>query len=217
MDFALDSDELLALVQVVLIDITLAGDNAIVVGLAAAGVEKSRRAQVIFWGIAAAVIMRIGFAAITVQLLQLPGILFVGGLLLAFVCWRLGWEMLAVHRREQALAAGGGPAAPTAVEAAPKSMSSAIFQIVVADVSMSLDNVLAVAGAAMHHPFALYVGLALAVVLMGAAATFIARLLHRFPWIGWIGLAIIVYVSIDMMLHGWGDFWNFVQPFIARA
>jgi YjbE family integral membrane protein len=215
MDFALDSDELFALVQVILIDITLAGDNAIVVGLAAAGVEKAKRAQVIFWGIAAAVVMRIGFAAITVQLLQLPGILFVGGLLLAFVCWRLGWEMIAVHRREQALATSGAVAA--AVESAPKSMGAAIFQIVIADVSMSLDNVLAVAGAAMHHPVALYVGLALAVVLMGAAATFIARLLHRFPWIGWVGLAIIVYVSVDMMLHGWGDFWTFVQPFIAKA
>jgi YjbE family integral membrane protein len=210
-----DSGELIALAQVILIDITLAGDNAIVVGLAAARVEKSLRGKVIFWGIAAAVLMRIFFALITVQLLALPGILFVGGLLLAFVCVRLGWEMIA--HRFQAELSPSGVAAASMVEPAPKPMSSAIFQIIVADLSMSLDNVLAVAGAAMHHTFALIVGLVLSVALMGAAATFIARMLNRYPWIGWVGLAIIVYVSGDMMIAGWPDFWNLVRPLIVRA
>jgi YjbE family integral membrane protein len=214
MDFVLDSGELIALAQVILIDITLAGDNAIVVGLAAARVEKSMRGKVIFWGIAAAVVMRIFFALITTQLLQLPGIMFVGGLLLAFVCVRLGWEMVA-HRFQAELSASGIGGA--IVEQAPKPMRAAIMQIIVADLSMSLDNVLAVAGAAMHHPIALITGLVLSVALMGAAATFIARLLNRYPWIGWLGLAIIVYVSADMMIDGWPDFWNLVRPYVVRT
>jgi YjbE family integral membrane protein len=214
MDFWLSEGEWIALAQVILIDITLAGDNAIVVGLAAAGVEKARRAQVIFWGIAAAVIMRIFFALITTQLLQIPGILFVGGLLLAWVCIRLGWEMFfsAHHRAALAQVTGGSAEGDTAVETAPKPVSQAIIQIVIADLSMSLDNVLAVAGAAMHHPFALVFGLVLSVALMGAAATLIARLLQRYPWIGWIGLAIIVYVAGWMLVDGWPQ----VVPFIER-
>lgn len=205
MDFSwLSEGELLALAQVILIDITLAGDNAIVVGLAAAGVEKSQRGKVIFWGIAAAVVMRIFFALITTELLQIPGILFVGGLLLAWVCIKLGWELFFSHHNQAALAAmSGNSIGGTTVEAAPKPMNRAILQIIVADLSMSLDNVLAVAGAAMHHPFALVFGLVLSVALMGAAATLISRLLQRYPWIGWIGLAVIVYVAADLLIHGW--------------
>lgn len=195
-----------ALLQVILIDITLAGDNAIVVGLAAAGVEKSQRGRVIFWGIAAAVVMRIFFALVTTQLLQIPGLLFVGGLLLAWVCIKLGWELFFSHHNQAALAAiSGNAVGGTPVETAPKPMNRAILQIIIADLSMSLDNVLAVAGAAMHHPFALVFGLVLSVALMGAAATLISRLLQRYPWIGWIGLAVIVYVSVELLIKGWPE------------
>jgi YjbE family integral membrane protein len=190
--------ELVALVQVIIIDLVLAGDNAIIVGMAASRVAPELRSRVIFWGIAAAVVLRILLAAVTVQLLAIIGLTLAGGILLLWVCWKMYREI-------------GRAAHPTAVGAAvvadvdgssAMSFRSALVQIAVADVSMSLDNVLAVAGAAKGHTWVLVVGLAIAVVLMAVAASYIARLLARYPWITWVGLSIILYVALDMMWRG---------------
>ena len=188
-------DWVVPLLQVLMIDIVLAGDNAIVVGMAAAGLAPAQRRTAILWGIGAATVMRIGFAAITTQLLAIVGITLAGGVLLAWVCWKMFRELRDGH-------SGPGHAA-TAEEGPPtKTMPQAIGQILVADISMSLDNVLAVAGAAKDHPYVLVIGLAISVVLMGVAATFIANLLNKHRWIAWIGLLIIVYVAGDMMWNG---------------
>lgn len=198
--------ELAALGQVIFIDLVLAGDNAIVVGMAAAGVARERRAQVIFWGIAAAVVLRILFALITTHLLNIIGLTFAGGLLLLWVCWKLFRELRA--QREEALAAAlvSEEEAESEAEATPaggtKPVRTAVWEVIVADVSMSLDNVLAVAGAAREHPYILALGLLLSVALMGAAASFIARLLNRFHWIAYIGLAVIGYVALEMIWRG---------------
>jgi YjbE family integral membrane protein len=197
--------QLVALGQVILIDLVLAGDNAIVVGLAAAGVAPEHRRKVIFWGIAAAVVMRIVFAALTTQLLAIIGLTLAGGVLLLWVCWKM-WRELRQQKAEDAAAADvsaamgeGGVAAPATQT---KTVRQAIWQVAVADVSMSLDNVLAVAGAAGDHLWVLVVGLFLSVVLMGVAATLIARLLAKHHWIAYVGLAVIGYVSIDMIWRG---------------
>ena len=196
--------QLAALGQVILIDLVLAGDNAIVVGMAAAGVAREKRAQVIFWGISAAVVLRIVFALATTHLLNIIGLTLAGGLLLLWVCWKLFRELRA--QREEAMAAAliaeesvGDDAGPTA---GTKPVRTAVWEVIVADVSMSLDNVLAVAGAAREHPYILALGLLLSVGLMGAAASVIARLLGRFHWIAYIGLAVIVYVALDMIRRG---------------
>lgn len=192
------SEFLLATLQVILIDLVLAGDNAIVVGMAAAGVARHQRGRVIAMGIMAAVILRILFAIVTSHLMAIVGLTLAGGLLLLWVCWKLFRELRAVDDGGEAAIVGDGVAeAP-----AGKSVSTAVWQVVVADVSMSLDNVLAVAGAARDHPSVLVAGLALSVVMMGIAASAIARLLHRWPWIAYIGLAIIAYVAISMIWHG---------------
>ena len=192
-------DWLLALGQVLLIDLVLAGDNAIVVGMAAAGVPKEHRRKVIFAGIGAAIMLRIFFALITTQLLAVIGLTLAGGILLLWVCWKMFHELREQASDEvtpgEALEAGNLP------EKA-KPMSTAIWQIVVADVSMSLDNVLAVAGAAQEHPYILAIGLLLSVAMMGTAANLIAHVLHRHRWIGWIGLLIITYVAISMIWRG---------------
>jgi YjbE family integral membrane protein len=192
--------QLVAFGQVVAIDLVLAGDNAIVVGMAAAGVPVENRRKVIFWGIGAAIVLRIFFALITTQLLAIIGLTLAGGILLLWVCWKMFRELRSHGRDEvapdEALDAKVGSTAPT------KTIGAAIWQIVVADVSMSLDNVLAVAGAAKDHPTVLILGLLLSVVLMGAAANMIAHLLHKHRWIGWIGLAIITYVALDMIWRG---------------
>lgn len=200
-----------ALWQVILIDIVLAGDNAIVVGLAAAGVAAHQRAKVIFWGILAAVGLRIIFALATTQLLAIVGLMLAGGILLLWVCWKM-WRELRASREEEALGAemvaegmspdGVNPRAEGAPADGGKTMGQAIRQIIIADVSMSLDNVLAVAGAAQEHPEVLILGLALSVAFMGAAATAIAKLLNRFHWIAYIGLAVIFYVALDMIWRG---------------
>ena len=182
------------LLQVLMIDLVLAGDNAIVVGMAAAGLPPAQRRTAILWGIAAATVMRIGFAAITVQLLAIVGITLAGGVLLLWVCWKMFRELRAGH--------GDSDAALAAAEAKPKTMFQAITQILIADVSMSLDNVLAVAGVARDHPNVLIIGLVASVVLMGVAATLIANLLNKHRWIAWVGLLIIVYVSFDMIWSG---------------
>ncbi|GGJ16902.1 hypothetical protein GCM10011320_25360 [Neoroseomonas lacus] len=185
------------LAMVLFIDVVLAGDNAIVVGMAAAGLPVDQRRKAIFWGIIAATIMRIAFASITVQLLQIVGIVLAGGVLLLWVCWKMYREL-----RESG-AEHGHDDAPSETAGAPrKTLRQAITQILVADISMSLDNVLAVAGAAKDHPYVLVVGLAVSVVLMGVAASLIANLLNRHRWIAWVGLLVILYVAFNMIYEG---------------
>ncbi len=191
--------EFVALAQVVMIDLVLAGDNAIIVGVAASRVAPEIRAKVIFWGIAAAVILRIAFAAVTVQLLEIIGLTLAGGVLLLWVCWKMYREM---HSHQVRPHPAGAAVSDYGSDGKTMSFWAAVTQITIADVSMSLDNVLAVAGAAKGHTWVLVVGLGLAVVLMAVAATYIAKVLARFPWITWVGLAIIVYVAFDMMWRG---------------
>jgi len=215
MDFTSLWPQLIALGQVIMIDLVLAGDNAIVVGMAAAGLPKEQRGKVILVGIAAATVLRILFALVTTQLLLIIGLTLAGGLLLLWVCWKF-WRELAQQRRERLRHAAMSRQELTKDErrelaeppealpgAAPaKTMRQAIVQIVIADVSMSLDNVLAVAGAASDHTVVLVIGLVLSVGLMGAAATVIANLLKRYHWIAYVGLAIILWVAIDMIWRG---------------
>ena len=199
-------EQLIALAQVILIDIVLAGDNAIIVGLAASRVAPEIRQKVIFWGIAGAVVLRIAFAAITAQLLAIVGVMLAGGLLLLWVCWKMYRELRHMSQAPQAhslgAAAAGASAGAASVAGQAMGFWPAMNQIIIADVSMSLDNVLAVAGAAKGHTWVLVVGLAVAVVLMAVAATYIAALLAKYPWISWIGLAVIVYVAFDMIFDG---------------
>lgn len=186
---------LTALLQVIAIDLVLAGDNAVVIGLAAAGLPADQRKKAILVGILAATVLRIAFATVAVHLLAIIGLLLAGGLLLLWVCWKMWRE----------LRSGGHEAGEDGEEVAGaprKTFFQAATQIVVADVSMSLDNVLAVAGAAREHPSVLIIGLALSIALMGIAANFIARLLNRHRWIAYVGLAIILYVSLDMIYRG---------------
>ena len=194
--------ELIALLQVILIDLVLAGDNAIVVGMAAARVEASRRAMVVFWGVVVAVVLRIGLSLITVQMLSVVGLTLAGGLLLLWVCWKLYRE---TREAENQKAGDDDEDAKAAAGNANKSMRAAVGQIIVADVSMSLDNVLAVAGAAREHPVALVTGLVLSVALMGIAATIIAPLFKRWPWLAYIGLIVILYVALAMIWQGSGE------------
>lgn len=188
--------ELSALVQVVVVDLVLAGDNAIIVGLVAASLPRKQRAKVIMLGILAATALRIVFAVVTTQLLQIIGLTLAGGLLLLWVCWKLYRE---IRSQAEAEADDETDAAKTRPV---KTFRQAVLQIVLADISMSLDNVLAVAGIALHHTWVLIFGLALSVTLMGAAAALIAGVLKRFPWISYIGLAVIFYVAVKMIYHG---------------
>jgi YjbE family integral membrane protein len=187
----------LALINVIVIDVVLAGDNAIIVGLAASRVAPEMRGRVIFWGMVGAVVLRIAFAAVTVQLLAIVGLTLAGGILLMGVCWKMYRELMSKPRPAHGDLVGDGPAA-----VAPMSFRSAVTQIVLADLSMSLDNVLAVAGAAKGSFWVLVVGLGVAIVLMAIAANFIAGILGRYPWITWIGLLIIVWVALDMIFDG---------------
>ena len=189
---------LTAFLQVLMIDLVLAGDNAVAVGLVAAGLPARDRGKVIFYGLLAAVVMRIGFALITTWLLGVVGLLLAGGLLLLWVCWKM-WREL----REQAAQQETDAASDNEAVARPtKTFRQAFLQILVADLSMSLDNVLAVAGAAREHPSVLVAGLLLSILLMGVAATWIARLLHRYRWIGYVGLVIVLYVALHMVWEG---------------
>lgn len=200
MDFSLS--ELSALGQVILIDLVLAGDNAIAIGLAAAGVDPKVRNKVIAAGIAIAVVMRIGFAAITSELLEVPGIAFFGGVILAWVAWRFFADLAHLAGKKDEPPHEATEANPTGPEI-HKPLGAAILQITLADLSMSLDNVLAVAGAAVGHTWVLVAGLLFSIALMGVAAALLARLLHRYAWIGWVGLAVIVYVAVKLMVDGW--------------
>jgi YjbE family integral membrane protein len=183
---------LIALAQVLMIDIVLAGDNAVVIGMAAARVPPAIRGKVILWGLAAAVLLRIGLAAVAVSLMTIIGLTLAGGILLLWVSWRF-WRDIKGQK--------DGHPAPEATA----SLKRAILQIVVADISMSLDNVLAVAGASIGHLDVLVIGLLLSVALMGLAANMIARLLERWRWISYIGLAIVIYVALNMIWHGSRD------------
>jgi YjbE family integral membrane protein len=209
----LTTEALTALLQVVMIDLVLAGDNAIVIGLAAAGLPEDHRKKAILAGILAATALRIGFASITVQLLQIIGLLLAGGILLLWVCWKMWRELQASHAHQAKFqnlsAASTIDAASTAGR--QKTLGQAIWQITIADVSMSLDNVLAVAGAAREHPVILIFGLGLSIALMGFAASFIARLLEKHRWVAYVGLLIILYVAFDMSYRGALEVWRDVN------
>jgi YjbE family integral membrane protein len=185
------------LFNILMIDLTLAGDNAIVVGMAASRVHESMRAKVIFWGIAGAVVLRVLFSSIAQQMLQVIGLTLAGGFLLLFVCWKMYRQIVegdehSIEHVERRL----NEPTPAGHEA---TFWSALWTIVLADLSMSLDNVLAVAGAAGESTLVLVIGLTIAIVLMAIASNYIAKLLHRYPWIVWIGLLIILYVAFDMI------------------
>jgi len=196
------TDALSALLQVILIDLVLAGDNAVVIGLAAAGLPAEQRRRAIVVGIIAATGLRIVFAGVATQLLQVIGLLLAGGVLLLWVCWKMWRELReqAAHANQLAFSHGGGSGSDA--PAPRKTFGQAALQIVAADVSMSLDNVLAVAGAAREHPYILVFGLILSVALMGVAADLLGRLLQKQRWIAYVGLAIIVYVAFEMIYRG---------------
>jgi YjbE family integral membrane protein len=203
----LTSEAIAAFFQVIMIDLVLAGDNAIVIGLAAAGLPHEQRTKAILIGIGAATALRIVFAGITTQLLTLVGLLLAGGLLLLWVCWKMWRELRApVEQGQEAAEALTGydinANGTIAAHIPRKTFVQAAAQIIVADVSMSLDNVLAVAGAAREHPVVLIFGLALSIGLMGVAASFIARLLQNHRWIAYVGLAVILYVALEMIYRG---------------
>ena len=184
-------DQLISLVSVIVADIFLAGDNAIIIGMLASTVAIEQRRRVIIFGIATAAIMRVIFALLTVQLLQVPGLLLAGGLVLLWVAWKFWRDLRSVS----------GKAEQTSKEQL-SSMKQAIFRIAVADVSMSLDNVLAVAGVAREHPGILIFGLALSIALMAAATPFVVRLLERYPKVAYLGLGVILYIALNMIWHG---------------
>jgi len=196
MDVSISTSQVWALLAVIGIDIVLAGDNAVVVGMAAAGLPPEQRRRAIILGIGGAALLRIVFALATTQLLAITELVFAGGLLLVWVCWKM-YQELRTHREAESLQAA------EAFGARPKSFAQAMYQIIIADVSMSLDNVLAVAAASKEHPYIMAFGLLLSVILMGVAASYIARLLDRHRWIGWAGLMLIVYVSLKMLWEGW--------------
>jgi YjbE family integral membrane protein len=212
------SSEITALLQVIMIDLVLAGDNAIVIGLAAAGLPLRQRAKAVLIGVIAATVLRIAFAAATTQLLQVVGLVLAGGTLLLWVSWKMFRELrLSPEARGDAIEIVSNidiNADGTIARRVPrKSFAQAASQIVVADVSMSLDNVLAVAGAAREHLGVLIIGLGLSVALMGVAASYIARLLHSHRWIAYAGLLMIVYVALEMIYRGMGELW----PLITRS
>jgi YjbE family integral membrane protein len=200
-----------AFIQVLMIDIVLAGDNAIVVGALAAGLPDAQRKKVIIIGVMAALVLRVIFALMVTWLLGIVGLVLAGGVLLLWVAWRM-YRDIRGH--------SGSPESPGSPEIEgdessgvmpAKSFAGAAWAVAVADVSMSLDNVLAVAGAAREHPGILIVGLIFAVALMGIAANFIAKYIERYRWIAWIGLAVILYVAVKMIVDGWGE----VVPFLS--
>jgi YjbE family integral membrane protein len=195
MEESLLASQLTALLSVVMIDIVLAGDNAVVVGTAAAGLPPKEQRQVIMIGSILALVARVAFALIATQLLQILGLVLVGGLLLVWVAWKI-WRDLRSHGHEQANADA------TAKQAVPKTFRSAIIQVAVADISMSLDNVLAVAGAARDHPYIMIFGLVFSIALMAVAAGFIARLIERYRWVAYVGFAIVLFVALKMIWEG---------------
>ncbi len=190
-------EALTAFVQVVLVDLVLAGDNAIVIAMAVASFPSKQRARLLMLGIAAATAVRVVFAVATVHLMQVVGLMLAGGVLLLWVCWKLWREIEAVRTMQLSPAGGGSGASPPV-----KTVRSAVTQIVVADISMSLDNVLAVAGVARDHTWVLVFGLILSIAFMGFCATLLARWLQRYPWIAYVGLITILYVACAMVWDG---------------
>ena len=205
MTIAFDHGAIFALLQVVLIDLVLAGDNAIVIGMAAARVPEIDRRKVIFWGLVAAVVLRVILATVTVELLAIIGLMFAGGILLLWVTWRFYRDLKQARedKRHVAEQVTKHLAVPPPVAGAGRvAIRRAVVQIVAADLSMSLDNVLAVAGAARQHVEILAVGLLLSIGLMGIAANFVAKLLQRYPWISYAGVFIVLYVALSMIYRG---------------
>jgi YjbE family integral membrane protein len=198
---------LAVLVQVILIDLTMAGDNVVIMGTLTSGLPARERRKVIMLGVALAVVFLIAFALIATQLLKITGLLLAGGLLLLWVAYNMFREL-----KPRALVTADDPDTP-GVEGPPatKTFLQAAVQVTIADLSMSLDNVLAVAAAAREHPAVLFVGLVLSVTFMGVAASFVARLVHRFPLLAWAGLVMILYVALKMIWEGWHD----VAPLLA--
>ena len=214
MDYSFDHGGFVALIQVVLIDIVLAGDNVVVISMAAARVPQIIRRKVIFWGLVAAVILRVILATITTQLLAIIGLMFAGGILLLWVCWKLYRDIRHAadeHRAVEAMeAASDKLGGPYSLAASTAMVRRAVLQIAAADLSMSLDNVLAVAGAARNHVVVLAIGLVLSIGLMGVAANVIARVLHRNAWISYAGLFIVLYVALKMIWRGAFLVWHAV-------
>ena len=193
-----------AFVQVLLIDLVLAGDNAIVVGALAAGLPPEQRRKVILIGVGAALVLRIGFALVVQQLLGIVGLILAGGLLLLWVAWRM-WRDLQGHGAGESAGSPEVAGDETSGVRQAKSFAAAAWGVAIADVSMSLDNVLSVAGASREHPGILIVGLIFAVAMMGVAANVLAKYIERYRWIAWVGLAVIVYVAMKMIWEGWHD------------
>ena len=209
-------EALTALLQVIMIDLVLAGDNAVVIGLAAAGLPPDQRRRAIVAGTLAATVLRLGFAAVATQLLQVLGLVLAGGILLLWVCWKMWRELRAQHAELAAAEVVTGmdinaDGTISARGAPRKTFAQAALQILIADVSMSLDNVLAVAGAAREHPYVLVFGLVLSIALMGIAANYIAGLLQKHRWIAYAGLAIILYVAVEMIWRGYPE----VKPVVV--
>jgi YjbE family integral membrane protein len=201
-----------AFLQILFIDVVLAGDNAIVVGALAAGLPAAQRKRVILIGVIAALVLRIAFALVVSQLLQIVGLVLVGGILLLWVAWRMYRELH--HKAESTGSDEVGGDEHSGVKPA-KSFASAAWGVALADVSMSLDNVLAVAGAAREHPYVLIFGLILSVLLMGAAANLIARYIDRYRWIAWVGLAVILWVALKMIYEGSQHVAPLIAPMFA--
>ena len=207
---------LIALAQVLMINVVLSGDNAVVIGMVAARVQPTDRRRVILWGMGAAVVLRILLAVVAVDLLRILGLLLAGGIILLWVAWRLYRDIREQNEEKAGLAAmaahgRGGAAGGGSASAVP--FSRAIWQIAVADISMSVDNVLAIAGAANKNVMVLVIGLVVSVALMGVAATYIARLLQRYPALAYVGVALIVYVGIEMIWEGSGDLPELMRMF----
>ena len=206
LDFSFDRGALIALAQVILIDITLAGDNAVIIGMVAANVEPKQRRKVVFYGLAFAVVVLISLAMIVSKLLAVIGLTFAGGILLLWVAWRFFRDLSNARKEKEALARATDPEHHVANNKRNyTTLQAAVFRIAIADLSMSLDNVLAVAGAARGHTWVLGVGLLLSIALTGIAAIYIARLLQRYPWISYAGLLMIVIVACRMIWEGGGD------------
>lgn len=203
-----------AFIQVLLIDLVLAGDNAIVVGALAAGLPPEQRRKVILIGVGAALVLRIGFALVVQQLLGIVGLVLAGGILLLWVAWRMYRD---IHGHNAGESPGSAEVAGDEHSglAPAKSFAAAAWGVAIADVSMSLDNVLAVAGAAREHPGILIVGLIFAVAMMGVAANILAKYIERYRWIAWIGLLVIVYVAGKMIWEGWHDVHPHFMEFIS--
>ena len=209
-------DVVLDFSKIIIADLILSGDNALIIGMAAAGLSPELRKKAILYGMIIAAVLRIVFAVVATKLLGIPGILFIGGLLLFWVCWRLFVEIregVDAHA-EQAMEDASNPEA--GYTGPPKrTMASALISITIADVSMSLDNVLAVAAIADGDTTMLVFGLALAIVLMAFAATLIMHLLTKYPWISWVGLIVLVYVAVEMFYRGFVDVETGIGPMLG--